>query len=91
VKPINADPFAAQHPQAVLGQWVYYPKTKICGLVIGVDNQTGFMQVHDFKTMKLRWVTMNNFGQYTLVYWLRIRRQGSVKNNLLELVELETK
>ena len=27
----------------------------------------------------------------TLVYWLRIRKQGSVKNNLLELVELETK
>ena len=23
----------------------------------------------------------------TLVYWLRIRKQGSVKNNLLELVE----
>ena len=27
----------------------------------------------------------------TLVYWLRIQKQGSVKNNLLELVELETK
>tara|TARA_R110000851_G_scaffold328568_1_gene499513 strand:- start:813 stop:1007 length:195 start_codon:yes stop_codon:yes gene_type:complete len=27
----------------------------------------------------------------TLVYWLRIQKQGSVKNNLLELAELETK
>ena len=27
----------------------------------------------------------------TLVYWLRIQKQGIVKNNLLELVELETK
>ena len=67
MKSINADPFAAQYPQASIGDWVYYPKTKICGLVIGIDNQTGFMQVHDFKTMNLRWVTMNNFGQYKVL------------------------
>ena len=71
VKSIHTDPFAAQHPQASIGDWVYYPKTKICGLVIGIDSQTGFMQVHDFKTMDLRWVTMNNFGQYK-VLWVKV-------------------
>ena len=71
VKSIHTDPFAAQHPQASIGDWVYYPKTKICGLVIGIDNQTGFMQLHDFKTMNLRWVTMNNFGQYK-VLWVKV-------------------
>jgi hypothetical protein len=29
------DPFANQLPQATLGDWLYYPKTKFCGLVIG--------------------------------------------------------
>ena len=71
VKSIHTDPFAAQHPQASIGDWVYYPKTKLCGLVIGIDNQTGFMQVHDFKTMDLRWVTKNNFGQYK-VLWVKV-------------------
>ena len=66
----NTDPFAAQYDQAVLGDWVYYPKTKLCGLVIGLDNQTGFMQIHCFRTMNLRWVTSNNFGQYK-VLWMR--------------------
>ena len=71
VKSIHTDPFAAQHPQASIGDWVYYPKTKLCGLVIGIDNQTGFMQLHDFKSMNLRWVTMNNFGQYK-VLWVKV-------------------
>ena len=67
----NTDPFAAQYEQASLGDWVYYPKTKVCGLVIGIDNQTGFMQIHCIRTMNLRWVTTNNFGQYK-VLWLRV-------------------
>ena len=67
----NTDPFAAQYEQAVLGDWVYYPKTKLCGLVIGLDNQTGFMQIHCFRTMNLRWVTSNNFGQYK-VLWVKV-------------------
>jgi hypothetical protein len=28
------------------------------------------MQVHCFRTMNLRWVTSNNFGQYK-VLWMR--------------------
>ena len=67
----NADPFAAQHEQASLGDWVYYPKTKLCGLVIGLDNQTGFMQIHCVRTMDLRWMTQSNFGQYK-VLWLKV-------------------
>ena len=67
----NTDPFVAQYDQAVLGDWVYYPKTKLCGLVIGLDNQTGFMQIHCFRTMNLRWVTSNNFGQYK-VLWVKV-------------------
>ena len=63
----NTDPFAAQYDQAGLGDWVYYPKTKVCGLVIGIDNQTGFMQIHCLRTMNLRWVTTNNFGQYKVL------------------------
>ena len=62
-----ADPFAAQYEQAGLGDWVYYPKTKLCGLVIGIDNQTGFMQIHCFKTMRLRWLTIHNLGQYKVL------------------------
>jgi len=56
-----------QHPQAKVGDWVLYTKTKLCGLVIGVDNQTGFMQVHCFNTMNLRWLTIHNFGQYKVL------------------------
>tara|TARA_A100000172_G_scaffold81156_1_gene73431 strand:- start:7505 stop:7708 length:204 start_codon:yes stop_codon:yes gene_type:complete len=67
VREDNIDPFAAQFPQATVDEWVYYPKTKLCGLVIGVDNQTGFMQVHCFETMDLRWLTIYNFGQYLVL------------------------
>jgi hypothetical protein len=59
--------FAAKHKEVRLGDWVYYPKMKICGLVIGLDNQTGFMKVHCFKTMELRWFTKSNFGQYMIL------------------------
>jgi hypothetical protein len=66
----NTDPLTIQHTQADIGDWVFYPKTKLCGLVIGLDSQTGFMQVHCFETMNLRWLTVHNFGQYK-VLWLR--------------------
>jgi len=66
---INASEQAsgAVYKRAGRGDWVFYPKTKVFGLVIEVDNQTGFMQVHCFKTMKMRWLTVHNFGQYKVV------------------------
>jgi len=67
VRDDNIDPFAAPPQEATVGDWIYYPKTKLCGLVIGLDSQTGFMQVHCFETMNLRWVTTNNFGQYKVL------------------------
>ena len=63
----HADPFAMQYLQATIGDWIYYPKTKICGLVIGVDKQTSFMQIHVFNTMDLKWVIQSNFGQYKVL------------------------
>ena len=63
----SIDPFAAQYNEADIGDWVFYPKTKLCGLVIGLDSQTGFMQVHCFNTMNLRWLTVHNFGQYKVL------------------------
>jgi len=66
------DPFANQLPQATLGDWLYYPKTKFCGLVIGIDNQTGFIQIHCFKTMKIKWLQKNNFGQYIILWFKAI-------------------
>ena len=63
----HADPFAAQFPNAGIDDWIYYPKTKICGLVIGVDKQTSFMQIHVFGTMDLKWVIQSNFGQYKVL------------------------
>lgn len=63
----HAEYLEVQHPQANLGDWVYYPKTKVCGLVIGLDVQTGFMQIHCLKTMNLRWLTLHNFGQYKVI------------------------
>ena len=63
----NIDPFEAPPQEATVGDWIYYPKTKLCGLVIGLDSQTGFMQVHCFETMNLRWLTVHNFGQYKVL------------------------
>ena len=70
IKKVN-DPFAAQHPQAQVGDWVHYAsetsERKLTGLVIEVDQKTNFMRVHCFETMKIRWLIRNNVGQYKVL------------------------
>jgi len=63
----NADPFATQFPTAVVGNWVYFTKTKVTGLVIALDDKTGGMRVHCFGSMRVRWYVNKNYGQYKVL------------------------
>ena len=54
-------------PQAAVDDWVYYPKTKVTGLVILIDSKTKFMKIQRLVTMDYQWRTICNFGQYKVL------------------------
>ena len=66
----NTDPFTAQFPTAEVGDWVYFSKTKITGLVIELDEKTSGMRVHCFGSMRVRWFVNKNYGHYK-VLWMK--------------------
>jgi len=63
----DRDPFTSPYQIAKKDDWVYFPRTKIIGLVISVDRKTNSMRVHCFNSMNLRWFINNNFGQYKVL------------------------
>tara|TARA_R110000796_G_scaffold251712_1_gene383776 strand:- start:407 stop:610 length:204 start_codon:yes stop_codon:yes gene_type:complete len=63
----NTDPFSNQFPAAQVGDWVYFSKTKITGLVIELDKKTSGMRVHCFNTMEIRWFVNKNYGHYKVL------------------------
>ena len=63
----SADPFSCQFSIAKVGDWVYFTKTKITGLVIELDEKTSGMRVHCFGTMKIRWFVNQNYGHYKVL------------------------
>ena len=63
----DAAPFSTQFPTAEVGDWVYFSKTKITGLVIELDEQTSGMRVHCFGSMKVRWFVNKNYGHYKVL------------------------
>ena len=54
-------------PQAGVGDWVYYPKSKVMGLVILIDGKTKFMKIQRLITMDYQWRTICNLGQYKVL------------------------
>jgi len=54
-------------PQAGVGDWVYYPKSKVMGLVILIDGKTKFMKIQRLVTMDYQWRNICNFGQYKVL------------------------
>lgn len=61
------DTIAGALPPAAVGDWVYYPKTKVTGLVILIDSTTKFMKIQRLVTMDYKWRTICNFGQYKVL------------------------
>lgn len=58
---------AVPFPQAGVDDWVYYPKSKVTGLVILIDSKTKFMKIQRLVTMDYQWRTICNFGQYKVL------------------------
>lgn len=63
----DLDPFSARFPTAKVGDWVYFSKTKITGLVIELDGETNGMRVHCFGSMRFRWFVNKNYGHYKVL------------------------
>ena len=63
----DADPFSTRVPAAKVGDWVYFSKTKITGLVIELDDKTNGMRVHCFGSMRVRWFVNPNYGHYQIL------------------------